>query len=89
MKTKNTFRDLYKFPGFRARSTLKSHTGDPEGWIVILERRQKKRSVPAAVKQCRDSGIGELIWCETWTPEQTACILNSNIAGLPALIATP
>jgi hypothetical protein len=41
MKTKNTFRDLYSFPGFRARATLKRHPEDHEGYIVILERRQK------------------------------------------------
>ena len=41
MKTKNTLRDLYRFPGFRARATLKPHPEDPEGCIVILDRRQK------------------------------------------------
>ena len=81
MKTKNTFRDLYTFPGFRARATLKSHPEDPEGCIVILERRQKKRSVPAAVQ--RHQAI------ETWMPEQPASILRSSIAGLPARIAKP
>ena len=42
MKTKKTLRDLYKFPGFRARATLKPHPEDTEGYIVTLERRQKK-----------------------------------------------
>jgi hypothetical protein len=87
MKAKNTLRDLYKFPGFRARATIKSHPEDPEGHIVILERRQKKQSVPAAVQQHQAIGTGEPISCETWMPEQPASILNSNIAGLPARIA--
>ena len=89
MKTKNTLRDLYKFPGFRARATLKSHPEDPEGYIVTLERRQKKRSVPAAVQRHQTIGTVELIWCETWVPEQLASILNSSIAGLPARIVKP
>lgn len=41
MKTKTTLRDLYRFPGFRARATLKSHPEDPEECMVTLERRQK------------------------------------------------
>jgi len=41
MKTQKTFRDLYSFPGFRARADLKPHPGDSGGYIVTLERRQK------------------------------------------------
>jgi len=89
MKAKNTFRDLYTFPGFRVRATLKRHPEDPEGCIVILERRQKKRSVPAAGQRHQAIGIGELIERETWMPEQPASILNLSIAGLPAHNAKP
>ena len=89
MKTKHTLRDLYKFPGFRALATLKSHPEDPEGCMVTLERRQKKRFVPAAVQQHQATGTGERIWCETWMPDQPASILRSSIAGLPARIAKP
>ena len=89
MKAKNTLRDLYKFPGFRARATLKSHPEGPEGCMVTLERRQKKRFVPAAVQRPQAIGIGERIWCETWMPDQPASILRSSIAGLPARIAKP
>lgn len=87
MKTKYTFRDLYKFQGFRARATLRSHPEDPEGCVVTLERRQKKRFVPAVVQRHQVIGTGELIWYETWMPEQPTSILNSSIAGLPARIA--
>ena len=89
MKTKSTFRDLYRFPGFRARATLKTHPEDPEGCIVILERRQKKRFVPVAVQRHQAIGTVERIWCETWMPDQPASILRSSIAGLPARIAKP
>jgi len=87
MRTKNTLRDLYRFPGFRARATLKPHPEDPEGCIVTLERRQKKRSVPAAVQRHQAIGIGGLTGCGTWMPEQPASILSLNTAGLPARIA--
>jgi hypothetical protein len=89
METKNTFRDLYTFPGFRSRATLKSHVEDPEGCIATLERRQKKRFVQAAVQRHQAIGTGELIGCETWMLEQPASILSSSIAGLPARIAKP
>jgi hypothetical protein len=89
MKTKTTLRDLYKFLGFRARATLRSNPEDPEGCIVPLERRQKKRSVPAAVQRHQAIGTGERMWCETWMPEQPASILRSSTAGLPARIAKP
>ncbi len=89
METKKTLRDLYKFPGFRARATLKPHPEDPEGCIVTLERRQKKLFVPAAVQRHQAIGTGEHIGCETWMPEQPASILTSSIAGLPARIVKP
>ncbi len=89
MRTKNTLRDLYRFPGFRARATLKPHPEDPEGCIITLERRQKKRSVPAAVERHQAIGIGGLTGCGTWMPEQPASILSLNTAGLPARIAKP
>jgi hypothetical protein len=89
MKTKNTLRDLYKFPGFRARATLISNPEDPEGCIVTLERRQKKQSVPVAAQRHQAIGTGELMWCETWMPDQPVSILRSSIAGLPARNAKP
>ena len=89
MKTKKTFRDLYKFPGFRARTTLKPHPEDTEGYIVTLERRQKKPFVPAVAQQHPDIVTGAFIWCGTWMPEQPASILSLNIAGLPARTVKP
>lgn len=84
MKTKKTFRDLYKFPGFRARATLKPHSEDHSGYIITLERRQKKLFVHAVAQSQKAFGIGQRIWCETWMPEQAISILSLSIAGLPA-----
>ena len=38
MRTKNTLRDLYRFPGFRAHATLKPNPEDPGGCIVAQLR---------------------------------------------------
>jgi len=89
MKTKKTFRDLYKFPGFRARATLRSNPEDPEGCIITLDRRQKKRSVPDAVQRHQAIGTGGLTGYGTWMPDQPVFILSSSTAGLPARIAKP
>jgi hypothetical protein len=89
MKTKKTFRDLYNIPGFRARATLKPHPEDEKGYIVTLDRRQKKLFVPAAAQQHQGIVTGGLILCETWMPGQPASILSLSIAGLPAPIVTP
>ena len=89
MKTKKTLRNFYESPGFRACASLRQNPEDPNGYIITLERRQKKLFVPAAVQRHQAIGTGELIRCETWMPEQPASILNSSIAGLPARIAKP
>jgi len=89
MKTKKSLRDLYSFPGFRARATLKHHPEYHEGFIVTLERRQKKRSVQDAVKRYPVLEIDVHTWYGTWMPEQPVSILSSSIAGLPAHIAKP
>ena len=89
MKTKTSLRDIYSFPGFRARATLRPHDGDPEGFVVKLERRQKKRSVQAAAKRHPVFGIEELMWSGIWMPGPPAFILGSSIAGLPARIVKP
>lgn len=86
MKTIKTLRDVYSFPGFRARCTLKPHPQDTGGYIVKLERRQKKLSVLAVVRRYQVFVTDALIWFETWMREQPAYTLNSNTAGLPARI---
>ena len=89
METIKTLRDIYSFPGFRARARLKPHPKDPDGRIVRLERRQKKQSALDVVRQYQAFETDELTWSETWMPEQPAYTLNSSIAGLPARVVTP
>ena len=64
METIKTLRDVYSFPGFRARATLKPHPKDPDGRIVRLERRQKKQSVLAVVRLYQAFETGVLTWYE-------------------------
>jgi hypothetical protein len=89
MRTIKTLRDLYNSPGFRARATLKPNPEDKAGYIITLERRQKKQFVPVVAKCHQAIETDEFILCETWMQEQPTSILNSNIAGLPARIVTP
>ena len=89
MKKIKTLHDVYSFPGFRARATLKPHPKDPEGRIVRLERRQKKQSAPFVVGRHQAFGTDELMWCAIWMPVQPAYTLNSSTAGLPARSVKP
>ncbi|MBW2553386.1 MAG: hypothetical protein JRE20_04550 [Deltaproteobacteria bacterium] len=89
METIKTLRDIYNFPGFRARAKLKPDPKDPDGRIVRLERRQKKRFALDAVGQYQVFETDELTWSETWMPGQPAYTLNSSTAGLPVRIAKP
>ena len=89
MKTIKTFRDLYSFPGFRARATLKPNPKDPDGRIVRLERRQKNQSAQFVVGRYQALGTDEPMWYATWMPEQPEYILNSSTAGLPARNVKP
>ena len=89
METIQTLRDIYSYPGFRARARLKLHPKDPEGRIVRLERRQKKQSALDAVGRSQAFETDELTWSETWMSGQPAYTLNSSTAGLPVRIAKP
>jgi hypothetical protein len=89
METIKTLRDIYSFPGFRARARLKPHPKDPEGRIVRLERRQKKQSALDAVGRYQAFETDERTWSETWMPGRPAYTLNSSTAGLPVRIVMP
>ena len=89
MKTIKTFRDLYSFPGFRARATLKPNPKDPDGRIVRLERRQKKQSAQFVVGRYQALGTDEPTWYATLMPVQPAYTLNSSTAGLRARSVKP
>ena len=89
METIQTLRDIYSFPGFRARAKLKPHPEDPEGRIVRLERRQKKQSALDVVERSQAFETDEFTWFETWMLGQPASTLNSSTAGLPVRIVKP
>ena len=89
METIKTLRDIYSFPGFRARAKLKPHPKDPDGGIVRLERRQKKQSAQDAVGRYQAFETEEPTWFETWMLGQPTYTLNSSTAGLPVRIAKP
>jgi hypothetical protein len=89
METIKTLRDIYSFPGFRARARLKPHPKDPDGRIVRLERRQKKQSALDVVRRYQAFETDELTWSETWMPVQPAYTLNSNTVGLPVRTVKP
>ena len=89
METIKTLKDIYSFPGFRARATLKPHQKDPKGRIVRLERRQKKRSVLVAAKPYQVFVTDEPTWSEILMPVQHGYALHSNTAGLPARSVKP
>jgi hypothetical protein len=83
METIKTLKDIYSFPGFRARARLKPHSKDPGGRIVKLERRQKKLFALAAVRRYQAFDPDAIMWYETWMPGQPASTLNSSTAVLP------
>ncbi len=89
MATKTTLKELYSFPGFRARATLQPHATDADGHIVTLERRQKKRFVLAAAQHYAAFGIAEPTWCGTWMPGQPVSTLRLNTAGYSARTVRP
>jgi hypothetical protein len=80
---------MYKFPGFRARSTLKPHPTDKAGYIITLERRQKKQFALFVGRRRMVSVIVEFIESATLIRVQFASILNSNIAVLPVPTVMP
>jgi hypothetical protein len=77
---KTTLRSLYSFSGFQALASLKDAPGDPDGRIITLRRRQKKRPVPAVIAK-PVSTTGRFIRSVTWTRAASEFISNSSIAG--------
>ena len=84
MEKKQYIRDLYRFEGFRARATIKPHPEDSNGWIITLDRRQKKQFVQHVAQRNPVLGIEGCIRCRIWMPVQRTSILNLNIAELIA-----
>jgi succinate dehydrogenase/fumarate reductase-like Fe-S protein len=80
MEKKQYIRDLYRFEGFRARATIKPHPEDSNGWVITLDRRQKKQFVQHAAQRYSVLGIADCIRCGTWMLAQRTFILSLNIA---------
>ena len=81
MENKKYIRDLYQFEGFRARATMKPHPEDSNGWIIALDRRQKKQSVQRAGQWYSVIGIEGYIRYGIWIQGQRTSTLNLNIDG--------
>lgn len=84
MEKKKYIRDLYRFEGFRARATMKPHPEDSNGWIIALDRRQKKQFVQRAGKRHQVFVIEGYIRYGIWMQGQSPSILNLNIDGSTA-----
>lgn len=88
MKTNRSFRELYSFPGFRARARFKSGVfQDPKARVVELVRRQKKRCVQAVGRAVEATTTRRRTGCEMWTLVERQSTWNSNTAGLIAASA--
>ena len=84
MEKKTYIRDLYRFEGFRARATMKPHPEDSNGWIITLDRRQKKQSVQDVGPRLAVIAIDECIKCGTWMRGKRISTLSLNIVGSTA-----
>jgi hypothetical protein len=84
MNVKITLKDMYRFPGFRPLATLVKHPDDPKGYVLTLNRRQKKLCAPVAEKRFTDSGVAGYTEYVTWMPVTPIFIWTLNTGGLRA-----
>jgi len=61
---------------------MKPHPEDSNGWLIALDRRQKKQFVRYAGPRRAVIGIDECIGCAAWMPGQHTSALSFNIDGL-------
>lgn len=83
-----TLKDLYRFPGFRPFSRLRPHPQDPKGYVLTLQRRQKKQYVHAAAKQLKGFGLVATTRYVISIQGMRTYTLSSNTVGSSALVAT-
>ena len=87
MNTKKTFKDLYSFPGFKAKARLKPYPNHEGAMVATLNRCQKKRFVN--VEKFTGSGmITERGLRETLTQEIQPFTWNLISAEYFAISAT-
>ncbi len=87
MEKEMTFKDLYCFPGFRAKARLEPHLEHCAAWIVILHRRQKKRFARAGRHKAAGM-ISEPVLSETSIVAARQYILKLPSVGSTAEDAT-
>ena len=65
-RPKRRLSEVYKYPGFRPRATIREAEGDAGTLIVSLDRRSKKRIAAAAARRA-ESGttVGDGV-CAIW-----------------------
>ena len=78
-------KDIYGFPGFRANARARLHPLDPDGLIVTLKRRQKKRFAAAAGTLYAGFATAGHTRSGTWMARPGTFIWNLNTAGSIAL----
>jgi hypothetical protein len=74
-------KDVYSQPGFRACARVRHYPFDPEGLVVILKRRQKKRRAVAADALSEGSAIAGPTSSGIWTAAPGIYTWNSNTAA--------
>jgi hypothetical protein len=89
MDTQTALQDLYSWPGFRACGRLQQHPLDPLAKVILLRRRQKKVSAPAAARRYAKSVPGARTWFGIWMLPGRPFTCNSNTVGSNARIAEP
>jgi hypothetical protein len=86
---KITLKDMYRFPGLRPLSTLSAHPTDPKGYVLRLQRRQKKLYAAVAIKQLPDFAASEFTVYETLMQAMHTYTWTLSTDGLRARIVTP
>jgi hypothetical protein len=74
--------DGYRFPGFRTYSRVKGLFGDSTAIVIILSRRQKKRSAENAAPFIARFTIARPSLRETSAPVAGGYTWSTSIAGL-------
>jgi len=84
-----TLKDLYRFPGFRPLSRLRPHSQDPKGYVLTLQRCQKKQYAHAVAKQLKGFGLIETTKYVILILVMHIYTLNSNTVGSSARTVRP
>jgi hypothetical protein len=84
-----TLKDLYRFPGFRPLSRLLPNPQDTKGYVLRLQRRQKKQYVLSVAKQFMGFGLVASTGCVILMQGKPTYTLSSNTGGWHARAVAP